>query len=500
MRRDIPGTWFLDDERLTWLTAVLLISVLLISLLIQYSLRGYEWWGDEVFSLWASDNTVPFFRALRQRILPDSNPPLYYIVLYLARLLVHQDGAAVFIINFVAVVLACCAVLNAAFKAAIGWTGVIAVSAFVLSGPVQYYILEGRSYLIALCIVFVGSFWVGLSIMFRVQTPIRRMIILGVLASLTHVYAALFCCGLAAGALVVSLVFRRSDLVRTGLSLGLSTSGVLLAWLPFAIRSIHNLDWLPPFTVSETIDAIDKTIIFTFGSYFQFIAVGLLYTGGVCVFSTRQVFIANGIAVLVFLIVPALLSYYMHPIILPRYWMIGGASIPTLIAFMVKFWAENKGEWSRLALICSLTFIVASAVQTIHSLPHLKAMRLSWDGADVVGPALRNCSGGVVHVATEVISDHKETWPPRMWGFAYLTAQPLSRFQDAGLESTPMISLADTPCSILGWAEHSWGWENLHDSDLLRFLKIDALPQNVTIVRHHGGFVIEKLAHGSTML
>jgi hypothetical protein len=499
MRRVIRRTGLLEHELLPWITAVILVSVFFISLFIQYSLRGYEWWADELFSLWASDNAMSFFQALRHRILPDSNPPLYYITLYWTRMFIHRDGVAVFIMNFVAVMLAGYAVLKAAFKAKFGWVGVVAVSAFVLSGPIQYYMLEGRSYLVALCVVFVASFYAGLSIIFPGQVPIRRMVIYGVLASLTHVYAALFCCGLAAGLLVVSLVFRRDDLIRIGLSLGLSTSVLLLAWLPFAIRSIHNLDWLPPFTASEAIQVFGDTLIFTFGSYFQLVFVLVLYTVGLSVSQTRQIFVANVIALFAFLVVPMTFSYYLHSIILPRYWMIGGASIPPLIGFMVKYWSDNNSEMSRLALICSLIFIAGSAVQTIYSLPHLKAMRLSWDGADVVGPALRDCPGGVVHVATEVISDRKETWPPRMWGFAYLTAQPLSRFQDAGLESTPMVSLADTPCNVLGWAEHSWGWENLNDSDLLKFLKIDALPENVKIVRHNGGFVIEKLNPGSAI-
>jgi hypothetical protein len=479
--------------------AMILILVLFISSLIQDNLRGFEWWNDELFSLWASDNTVPFVHALRRRILPDSNPPLYYIVLYWTRLLVHRDGVAVFILNFFAVLLAGYAVVNAAFKVRLGWIGVVAVSAFVLSGPVQYYMLECRSYLIALCVVFVASFNTGLGVLFPGQVPMRRMIVIGVLASLTHVYAAFFCCGLAAGLLAVSLVFRREDLVRVGLSLGLSTSVVLVAWLPLAIRSIHNLDWLTPFTTYGTIDAFNSALIFSFGSYFQLIIVMLIYMSGVYAYKTRQVFVVHGVAFLVFLIIPLVLSYYVHPIIVPRYWVIGAAGTPALMAFIIKYWSENSGTLSSLAISCFLIFIVGSTAQTIYILPHLKATRLSWSGVDVVGPALRDCTGGVVHVASEVVSDPKAMISPRMWGFAYLTGQPLSRFQDAGLESTPMMSLADTPCGVLGWAEHSWGWENLNDGDLLRYLKIDALPQNVKIVRHNGGFVIEKLTPGSAM-
>jgi hypothetical protein len=61
-----------------------------------------------------------------------------------------------------------------------------------------------------------------------------------------------------------------------------------------------------------------------------------------------------------------------------------------------------------------------------------------------------------------------------------------------GCARTPWLAAATSPCPVLGWSEHSWSWEELKDSDLLRLLKIEASPDEVDVLRHFRGFVILK--------
>ena len=57
------------------------------------------WWLDDLSSLWASDPNLPFRLVFGERILSDSNPPLYFSLLYCVRQIVSDDGAAVVAVN-----------------------------------------------------------------------------------------------------------------------------------------------------------------------------------------------------------------------------------------------------------------------------------------------------------------------------------------------------------------------------------------------------------------
>src|SRR6516164_644904 len=64
------------------------------------------WMLDDLFSLWACAPTVSFDVAFSDRIPPDSNPPLYFSLLYFLRRLVPNDGVAVIGLNIGTIILA----------------------------------------------------------------------------------------------------------------------------------------------------------------------------------------------------------------------------------------------------------------------------------------------------------------------------------------------------------------------------------------------------------
>jgi hypothetical protein len=89
-------------------------SLMIIALVFAGELASFitsaGWTEDELFSLWASDRTVLFSVAWSERILPDSNPPLYYTLLYFFRQFIYNDHAAVIALNLSAIVSATAAV------------------------------------------------------------------------------------------------------------------------------------------------------------------------------------------------------------------------------------------------------------------------------------------------------------------------------------------------------------------------------------------------------
>jgi hypothetical protein len=102
------------------------------------------WWLDDLFSLWASDPRMPFQLAFADRILPDSNPPLYFSLLHFVRQLISDDGSAVIAVNIGAIIAAAVAVFIPSKRLGLSGLAITGIAAFVLSGPILYFASEGR--------------------------------------------------------------------------------------------------------------------------------------------------------------------------------------------------------------------------------------------------------------------------------------------------------------------------------------------------------------------
>src|SRR5271166_2137385 len=131
----------------TW---VVVVSLICIALVFSGELASVSavsgWWFDDLFSLWASDRTLPFDVAFSERILPDSNPPLYFSILYFVRQLIPDDGMAIIAVNIGAMIAAAVAVYIPSRRVGLSGLAIAGIAAFVLSGPVLYFAPEGRSY------------------------------------------------------------------------------------------------------------------------------------------------------------------------------------------------------------------------------------------------------------------------------------------------------------------------------------------------------------------
>ena len=206
----------------TYLAIVVLLCVAFIFAGGLASVSAVSGWTlDDLFSRWASDRDVPFPVAFRDRILPDSNPPLYFTALYFVRQIISDDSVAVFVLNIGVIVGASLAVYFPSRRSGLSGLALAGIAAFALSGPVLYFASEGRAYVSALSIVFVTSWYASLAITgFPGQLTLKRAAILGCLAALTHVYAALFCGSLAAGVSALAVFLGRKELLKPGLALG----------------------------------------------------------------------------------------------------------------------------------------------------------------------------------------------------------------------------------------------------------------------------------------
>jgi hypothetical protein len=166
----------INDPLKMWMSAALIVAASALFVAAEVSINGVNgWWHDELFSLFASDVSLPFTRAFSERIAPDSsggNPPFYYVMLYWVRWLITDDRTAILAANITAMMIAAAAVLVASRRAGLS---ILAASgglaAFALSGPVLLYASEGRSYCLGLAVIFIASWYAALAIDVPHQRP-----------------------------------------------------------------------------------------------------------------------------------------------------------------------------------------------------------------------------------------------------------------------------------------------------------------------------------------
>jgi len=265
-----------------WMSGTLITIAVLLFCAAQFSINAVNgWWMDELYSLWASDTSIPFRVAFSERIYPDTNPPTYYSLLYLARLVEGDDRATILLLNFFFLAAAVGSVIFVSRKARMPELAAIGISLFILSGPVLVYAAEARVYLAALAVAFVTAWYVALAIDEPDSQPSLGVFIgLGALGALTHVYAALFCGCLAAGLLALAIWDpRRRDLLGPALALGLSTTVIFVIWLLSIRAALDRADWLE-FTSKTLMTAFWYVKVVTVGPRLLLLFMAVLLSAG----------------------------------------------------------------------------------------------------------------------------------------------------------------------------------------------------------------------------
>jgi hypothetical protein len=443
-------------------------------------------WIDEYFSLWASDPATPLGRLLTERIFPDTNPPLYFSLLALVRLVVEDPRTAFLALNLIAIALAAAFVFVRGRSSGAPATALLATSLFIISGPALYYAAEGRAYLMGLCAAFAIA-WHGVTVTEgrARNVDLGWFALLGVLAALAHVFAALFAGAFAAALAIEGLIKKRLDLFRGGLALGVSATAVFGVWLIFALPHMSNVAWIE-FSVAAIRDALWYVRQLTFGH--TLIALAIV---GFLLWSARRQEMRPhlrifAIAMGLFAVLP-LLASFITPLVTGRYWLIGAPAILVVAAFALRaeLRAASAGGPSAKRAAASAAFgaaslFAASVLGFVNAQAFMEAKPV-WRGAALVAPLLGDCDRGAVHV-----------WENRLYATA--SSAPDSTFRDASRPDAPVLDASASDCPVLGWAEHVRRGDDYlqtaSDAELLSLLRIAAAPDEVRIVRHSSGFVV----------
>ena len=473
--------------------AVLVFAVEQISIA---SVNG--WWLDELYSIWSTDPRLTFVKAFLTRFGHDHTPPLYYAALFWVRRLVGvpagQERIWGYIISVCCILLACAAVVGVSRRAGLTGFALAGMGAFLLSGPVLQYAPEVRAYLMAMAIVFVASWCAALAIE-RAARPLHVIgwAVFGILAAATHLYAALWCGGLAAGLLVLAAFGGRRDLMVPGLALGLSASGSYGAWafVTSAPKYWAENPWFT-FTLKNIIHAAGHVRQLEIGGNIAFALLIALCAWALVHRSTRALATAFGTGFAVFYLVPIAVSF-KTPIVIDRYWMVGGPALVVLLLFLGREWLwegiDNRSQGNRaltapLAMgLGTVALLIASSATGFTYARARTANKFIWRGGEIVSPLAGKCPASSIHV----LSTGDATQ------YAQVAQLPTELFvaSNAPVTASPT---ARGSCPVLGWAEHYFDYgpymASATDEDLLRVLKIDASPSEVEIRRLRSGYVV----------
>ncbi|HET9229824.1 MAG TPA: hypothetical protein VFO00_00960 [Vitreimonas sp.] len=445
-------------------------------------------WIDEYFSLWASDPAIPLARLLTERIFPDTNPPLYFSLLALVRVVVDDPRSAFLILNLIAIALTALFVVARGRSSGVLATALLATSLFIISGPVLYYVAEGRAYLMGLCAAFAIA-WHGATVTESRAQPadLRWFAALGVLSALAHVFAALFAGAFAAGLAIEGLLKKRLDLLRAGLTLGVSATAVFGVWLVFALPHMGNVAWIE-FSFAAIREALWYVRQLTFGHALMALAVIAFLAWSSQRKEMRPHLRIFAIAMVLFAALP-LLASFITPLVTGRYWLIGALAILVVAAFALR--AElsaastggpNATRSAAGAAFGALSLLAASALSFVNAQAFMETKPV-WRGAGVVALLLGDCGPGAVHV-----------WENHLYATA--SGAPESTFRDASRPDAPVLDASASGCAVLGWAEHVRRGDDYlltaSDAELLAQLRIAATPDEVRILRHSSGFVVLK--------
>ncbi len=444
------------------------------------------WWQDELYSIYSSNPAEPFSVVFMGRIWPDTTPPLYGSLLYAARLLVSDDRWAVAALNIGMILLATSVVISTGRRAGMVGLAVAVSIGFLLSGPVARFVAEARPYAMAMGIVFVASWLCALAISEpRVSASRAGFALIGVIAALTHVYAALLSGSFAVALIALAAIRHRSDLMACGLALGIATSLVFLIWLALWLPSaaLERLYWMK-FTYETVISALWEAKQLAMGRHLLLVLAGLLAFGLLWP-TTRLLTLAFCIAFALFLMLPLLVSL-KQPMIFGRYWVQGAPALIVLVAFLARTWLFDPASQGlrflpMAGVLAAVTFLMISDVAGFMTAYALTAQKPAWKGAALVAPLARSCPAASVHVNGFVPF------------FGYAAGIPDAVFADIRDPTTKPIRSASATCSVLGWAEEPHPADFMRRAtidDFMRLMKIEASPSEVEILRHPTGFVI----------
>jgi hypothetical protein len=478
---------------------VLALAVFTVFHIVEMPKTGF--WTDELFSFWAGDPSLSFGDAFFQRILPDTNGPIYFSLVHVAQSLGFEGRAAFLAINLPVLAILLGLILWRGWRHGALAEALWTCALFLVTASALAYIAEGRVYGMTMATAAVMAFVAGV----RITSPAmqgreerRDMIICGVLAFLAswmHLYGTLFA-GSIGAALIVAGWFagRRWDLMRLGLVLGVSTVIGFITWIAIAFpmfsRTASQGFWLP-FNMDVIKEAAWMMKEFMVG-FTPVLAVAAAFIGGsLFLRASRPAALLTIVTAVLFIGLPIMAS--LHTVIFTGRYLLSGAPALIILFFFVlrahlpQVLQAGAPAWIRAVAAAGAVTLVSASVTGVPTASWHFANRWDWRGMDVIAPLLPACQEAEVRVLNTSLSTH--------YGFTYLLEGALTHTDAAKARSR---DVADINCAVVAWGEHNidaeldrnWWSDVTLEGALVDFNLTNTSNIPLDIRRHVGGLVI----------
>ncbi len=484
---------FLHRHPALWSAGLLVVAMAAFAWFQAGVIPKMGFWLDELFSLWAADPGIPFGQAFSERILPDTNGPVYFSLLHLVQQTGIKGRAAFVVLNLAVIGLLLGLMVERGARMGMIATALTATALVLIGAPVLAYVAEGRVYAMAMALcctlAFVaGGRTVGGSVE---RSDLILAAILAALAAWMHVFAAVFAGSLAAALVLTGwLVLKRRDLVLLGFVMGLSATLALLLWLAIGYQMFAKAAgegfWIE-FTPHAVFEAFWMMKEYAIGPLAG-AAIGVAFVGlSLLRRDARAAALLLVITGLLFVALP-LAASLVKPMLLGRYLLIGGPALLVMCVILLRAHLAGGGRpgWRYGLAGLGCAFLLVPVTQGMPTAGWHFATRTDWRGAEVVRPLMAQCPEGEIRTLTSV---------PGLFGFDYYLKGALRAVAPS---IAPVRDVASIDCPVLGWAEHNVETEMSDDwykaADMPRVLAEFRLTntegQPLEIVRHPGGLVL----------
>ena len=427
----------------------LCVIVLLAAALRMYALDYQSLWSDEIFSLITTDPTLPL-REFWDRVLADTHPPIYYLLLRLWSSAFGQSELAARAPSAVFGILTLCAAAILP-GSSLSCSARLALPLLIAASPgVAWYDREARSYALLLllstvitlaCLRFVRSMPDEDG---KARCAIVMLAAAAILASFTHYFGFLLA---AAAFSTCYLLTERRRKAMVGLA-GCSVLALFVPWVAYHSQFVDSrlAGWIGSFPMTASIDWFNYISFGGVASLALFVgtAIVLLAAGGwrhlaewnsptwVCALLSLFTLAA---AAAISLHTAVLTSRNMI-VILPALYVIAAE----LVSCLVRRWGAAVGAM----------YLAAQA--GIMSLPiadyYTKEMKEQWRDSAALVLHTPGCESGTIHVYGDAANYRffTKSVRPRL----RLIEIPEGATKDLGHE--PLTS-----CPILVWVV-GWAW------------------------------------------
>lgn len=478
---------WLQANPLLWSGALFLGALVLYIVFQTQILHGMGIWFDELFSLWAGDPRLSFGEAYSTRILPDTNGPIYFSLVYFAQAIGLTDRTAFLVINYTVIGAMLALILERGWRHDVLATALSSVALLLATAPLLIYGVEGRVYGVVMAVCAVPAFEAGrlLSGNQSTRADLILVTIMAAIATWMHVFGAIFVGSLAAAMIVVGTIgLRRRDVVVWGFVAGIATTAAFLVWIVFAFPLftgttswiLFNKEW-----VFNAIWALKNAMI---GPMVGVAVAGAFIGLSLIPRHSRPLALAIAITGVLFIAIPLAVSFKM-PIFLQRYLLVGFPALLVLCVFLLRshlMASEGSRIWRQGLGVAGALFFVFPVMQGMPAARESIAARPDWVGSQPVLQAASACPAGEVRT---------QTFMPFQFGFEYYLKGQLKA---VAASTAPVGDISQIDCPVFGWAEHlgDLTGSTTVDQALADFHLTNTTGLPLVLLHHRGGYVLAR--------